>query len=170
MRPSNRSARLSFEPLDDRALPSGLLGLQTTLSIGGISASLSLQVGQGSTNPPPAAAPSSLSGHVYYDDGSGTMHPLSGVKISLQDANGQAVADTTTDDGGAYSFTGLKAGTYTIVEGQVPYAFSYQDGPDHVGTVNGQARGEETANDQFTVTLAAGEDGVGYDFTEKLDG
>jgi hypothetical protein len=176
MRRPNQNALLSVEALDDRTLPSGLsLGLHTSLGIAGLGVSLGVQVTAGGTgqtpgNPPPAAAPSSLSGHVDYDDGSGTLHPISDVQISLQDANGNVVANTTTNADGAYSFTGLQAGTYTIVEGAIPQAFSYSDGPDHVGTVNGQPRGQSNTNDQFTVTLGAGEDGVNYDFTEYLAG
>jgi hypothetical protein len=116
--------------------------------------------------PPPSASPSSLSGHVLINDGSSTLQPFQGVSITLLDANGNVVATATTDTNGAYSFTNLAAGTYTIVEGTVPFAFSYQDGPDNVGT----AGGTSNANDQFTVTLGSGVDGANYDFTEILVG
>jgi hypothetical protein len=80
------------------------------------------------------------------------------------------VAEVRTDASGAHSFTDLVAGTYTIVEGTIPFASSYDDGPDFVGTVNGQAQGEMNANDQFTVTLEAGQNGIDYNFTELLAG
>src|SRR4051812_6506879 len=103
MRSPRTSTLLSVEFLDDRNLPSGFpRGLSTSLGLGGLTASLGLQasLGGGSqtpTSPPPAAAPASLSGHVYYDDGSGTLHPISGVQISLQDSSGATVANATTD-------------------------------------------------------------------------
>lgn len=181
MRSPTRRAHLSVEALDDRMLPSGLFaGLNATLgALGGLTASVGVQLHLGGsgqaptsppTSPPPAAVPASLSGHVFYDDGSGTLHPLSGVKISLFDSAGEVVAEATTDAAGAYSFGDLAPGTYTIAQGAIPYSFSYTDGAEQVGTVNGQPRGQSNANDQFTVTLAAGESGVGYDFTEHLAG
>jgi hypothetical protein len=119
---------------------------------------------------PAPGDPSSLSGFVFYDDGSGQLHPLANVQILLLDGNGEVVAETTTGEDGSYSFTGLAAGTYTIAQGRIPFAFSYQDGPDYLGTIDGQTSGEMSGNDRFTVTLGAGQHGVNYNFTETLAG
>ena len=39
---------------------------------------------------------------------------LKGVTVTLKDASGNTVGTTTTDDNGAYSFTGLEPGDYTV--------------------------------------------------------
>src|SRR5262249_28100921 len=65
-----------------------------------------------------------------------------------------------------YSFTGLGAGTYTVREYQ-PTGFD--DGADYVGTVNGVTNGTQTVNDELSqITLADGDQGVNYNFTEIL--
>lgn len=115
------------------------------------------------TPPPPPSEGSSLSGYVYWDvNQSGTFDSedlaFPGVAISLYDENGALVAETTTDDNGYYSFTGLAAGTYTIQEEQ-PYGFD--QGANSLGSLGGSM-----GFDSFTVALALGEDGTDYNFGE----
>ena len=91
----------------------------------------------------------SLSGVVYRDynlDGiydTGAANPdtgIAGVTVQLFE-NGSVVATTTTDANGAYSFTGLAFGTYTIAETQPPLPTSltngYFDGADNLGSLGG---------------------------------
>ncbi len=67
---------------------------------------------------------------------------------------------TTTDANGAYSFTGLLPGTYSIVETQ-PVA--YVDGIDTVGN-----RGGTPANDRSAPSRSRISIGTGYNFGERL--
>lgn len=68
--------------------------------------------------------PVSLSGVVYVDtDKNGTLEAgetarLSGVTITLKDANGAVVTSQPTGTDGSYLFTNLYPGNYTIEEGQ----------------------------------------------------
>lgn len=114
-------------------------------------------------------APASIAGHVYYDannDGTfqGTESGIVGVTVTLTgtDDLGNAVnLNTLTGAGGAYSFTNLRPGTYTITETQPA---NYLDGKDSLGSLGGI-----TTNDQFSaIALAAGANGVNYDFGEIL--
>lgn len=81
----------------------------------------------------------SISGYVYNDcDNDGIKEageaPIAGVTVTLSgtDIDGAAVSKTTTTDAsGAYSFTGLKPGTYRVDETQ-PTGFL--DGKDAAGT------------------------------------
>src|SRR5205814_726208 len=67
--------------------------------------------------------PATISGYVYvdlnndcaYDEGDPV---LSGVLISLLDADGNTISVTLTDANGYYAFTGLKPGTYAVAEVQ----------------------------------------------------
>jgi large repetitive protein len=119
--------------------------------------------------------PGSLSGFVYVDsDNDGVRdageEPFEGVTINLSGTNdfGSAVSrQTTTASDGSYSFTGLAPGNYTITQTQptgerngVPIV----DGKDTVGSQGGTA----SANDQLTVTLSEGTDGVNNNFGELL--
>lgn len=54
-----------------------------------------------------------LSGCAYVDDGSGTL--MAGVPVTLQSADGEALAETVTDAYGQYAFTGLAAGDYRVL-------------------------------------------------------
>ncbi len=61
----------------------------------------------------------SLGNKVFFDcDGDGIQDSgdsgIGGVKVSLLDASGKAIATTTTDNGGLYMFNGLKPGTYSV--------------------------------------------------------
>jgi hypothetical protein len=122
--------------------------------------------------PPPPGA--SLSGSVYVDNNVNGVRDASeagiaNVTIILTgtDSQGHAVSlTTTTDEAGNYSFTGLLPGTYQLFEVQPG---GVDDGADTVGTVNGVPRGSLVANDTIGgITLAAGENGVHYDFGEIL--
>jgi uncharacterized repeat protein (TIGR01451 family) len=70
-------------------------------------------------------APSSISGMVFLDqnnNGSKDLAdtPIASVAIELLNAGGAVVATTTTDATGAYSFTNLAAGTYSVREPNQP--------------------------------------------------
>lgn len=134
------------------------------------------------------AGTASLSGFVYFDANQDGVidtdlgdHALSGVIIHLRGTNdlGDTVdLVTTTDAFGAYSFTGLRAGNYSIWETQ-PDGFA--DGQDFVGTVDGVTTGGliegETEDpdgqaglfDVFTeIQLLDSDNGINYIFTEKF--
>ena len=112
---------------------------------------------------------SSIAGNVYNDannDGifQNTESGINGVLVTLTGTNdlGQSISLTTNTAGnGAYSFTGLRPGTYTLVESQ-PAAFL--DGRDTIGTPGGT-----TANDTFTaINLPSNFNGVNNNFGERL--
>ena len=111
---------------------------------------------------------SSLDGSVYVDtngDGSrnATEPGISGVQVRLigVDARGVPVSlTTTTDADGAYSFGGLLAGTYSVLETQPA---SFVDGLDAIGDAGGVV-----GNDVLSaITLGAGVDGSNYLFGEQ---
>ncbi|MBX9580312.1 MAG: putative Ig domain-containing protein [Gemmataceae bacterium] len=115
---------------------------------------------------------STLSGFVYHDangnNAKTTGEPgLQGVVLTLTgtDHLGAAVSRTTaTDFAGAYSFAGLRWGTYTVAEAQPP---GWADGLDKVGT---PALGAgATVNDQlgpFAVPAGASTASVNNNFGE----
>jgi probable HAF family extracellular repeat protein len=113
--------------------------------------------------------PSSLSGVVFSDfnnDGQVDFgeQGIAGVMIKLDgtDDLGNAVhLSQTTDANGAYVFLDLRPGSYTITEPQEPAGFT--QGINSVGTAGGTVSG-----DTFSVTgLAAGTDGLNYNFGER---
>src|SRR5262249_39688101 len=70
---------------------------------------------------------------------------------------------TTTDATGAYQFTNLRPGTYTITETQPA---SYLDGKDSLGSLGGVL-----SNDQFgSVNVPVGAQGSNYNFGEVMPG
>ena len=82
---------------------------------------------------------------------------LKGVTVTLKDASDAVVATTVTDDDGAYSFTDLEPGDYTVVF-TLPgsdWSFSPQDqgGDDALDSDADPATGASP-----TITLASGED------------
>jgi uncharacterized repeat protein (TIGR01451 family) len=112
----------------------------------------------------------SLSGFVYVDmNGNGVKDngdtPLSGVTVTLEDANGNTLATTTTGRDGSYLFTGVGAGTYSVVEGPTP---TFAEGTNTVGAVAGTPVGTlGPATDQISaITLGAGQSGINYNFGE----
>lgn len=111
----------------------------------------------------------SIAGNVYYDaDNDGVFDSgeigLTGVTLTLSgtDDLGNAVnMATTTDAGGAYRFTNLRPGAYTITETQ---PLGYLDGKDTIGTPGGT-----TSNDKFSsIVLAPGVNGISNNFGELL--
>lgn len=121
--------------------------------------------------PPPvdASAAGSLSGRVMVDgnnngilDAGDTPVFAASVTLAGRRANGQPVLVTArTNTFGEYMFTGLPAGTYSLVE-QQPYGLD--DGPEQLGTLlAGSVR-----NDVFAaITLADGATGTGFHFLER---
>ena len=117
--------------------------------------------------------PANISGFVYHDrsnDGQRDAAREEGIGnagIELRDQNGRTVATATTDASGFYEFTGLAAGTYSLVEQQPA---GWNDGLDSVGTIDGRDVGVvDTLGDQISeIELRWGERGVNYNFGELL--
>ena len=112
--------------------------------------------------------PASIKGTVYHDrNNNGIQDPgeegIEGVVIQLFDADGNVVAETTTDANGDYCFEDLAPGEYKIREQQPE---NFDDGIDTVGNVDGVTNGEH-GNDEFCVIiLNGGDQGVEYNFGE----
>jgi hypothetical protein len=144
----------------------------------------------------------SISGTVFYDhNANGVLESGDGdfgigdattfVKIHLvgQDSSGNAVDLTTwTDANGNYSFTGIKAGTYSVYQvhapfdGDMPQVFDPQtqqlvnliNGGDYIGLNGGNTVSIADTYDSLTdtgtdgilgISLAAGTSATGYNFT-----
>ncbi|MDQ8192397.1 SdrD B-like domain-containing protein, partial [Roseibacillus persicicus] len=119
----------------------------------------------------PAPTEGSLSGTVYVDqdnDGIGDVG-LSGVVITLKNSAGNDIdsdlstggvqpTTTTTATNGSYSFAGLPAGDYQVVESQPSGYVSVSD----VDGANNDTIGDETA-----ISVVAGSDAGGNDFIEE---
>ncbi len=109
----------------------------------------------------------SVSGKVWAELDLDNVHDsneplLSGVTIKLYDAEGNLVATTATDANGAYSFTELAPGVYSIVETQPANYLDY-------AALAGSEGGTVTdANHLTSITLAASVDGTEYDFLEVV--
>lgn len=116
-------------------------------------------------------APASLSGVVYVDSNANGLFNaetgLVGVPISLSgtDDLGNTVSlTTTTGAGGAYSFTNLRPGTYSVTETSQPSG--YFDGQETRGNVTAIA-GTGGGPDQITgITVVAGNNTANNNFGE----
>jgi len=112
-----------------------------------------------------------ISGFVWSDgNGNGQRDdgemPIMGVMIRLSGTNNQnqeVNRETTTDENGAYAFTDLAGGTYTVTEVQ-PRAFN--DGVETLGTVAGGVRGTSDENVFRDIELGAGQTAADYNFGE----
>ncbi len=114
----------------------------------------------------------SLSGMVFLqapgEDCDGTFSandkPLEGVSITLLNAQGNVVAQTTTNASGQYKFDELLPGIYTIREVTPP---GLLEGDAHVGTIKDITIGVSDGGSIITnIALPAGGNGVHYDFCE----
>jgi hypothetical protein len=94
---------------------------------------------------------------------------LDGVEVSLyrlNAANEYELVATTTTVGGAYSFTGLAAGTYRIAAAQLEEYNNQQltDSTDYLGSLGGELEDDAFAG----IVVGAGQTGTGYNFTEMF--
>ena len=112
----------------------------------------------------------SIAGAVYVDDDNDGVRdageaaiPNVTVRLTGTDGAGAAVSlTTTTDASGAYSFTNLVPGNYTVTETQ-PTAFG--DGKDTVGNLGGN----NTTNDVLAaIAPTSGQAGTAYNFGERV--
>jgi len=116
--------------------------------------------------------PSSLSGYTYEDFNNDALvdfneYAIAGVTVTLNgtDDRGQAVSLTQqSDEDGMYYFGDLRPGNYTLSEVQPA---GYEDGQDTIGVIDGVPVGD-AGNDVFSnIDLAAGKDGMNYNFGER---
>lgn len=104
-----------------------------------------------------APLPSSLSGYIYVDGNNNGHKELSewGIPdvavmlIGTNDVGQQISRAAVSDASGAYQFNNLRPGVYFV--SQVHPAF-FRDGKDTIGSLGGNV----SANDQFTITIHAG--------------
>ena len=114
--------------------------------------------------------PASLAGFVYVDaNNDGVKQPgeagINNVTVTLtgtDDLNHSVNQSVLTLSSGAYSFTNLRPGTYTITESQPT---NYAEGIDTIGTPGGNA----TVQDVFSgIVLNEGVSGANNNFGERL--
>jgi hypothetical protein len=129
---------------------------------GSYSGTASLQV--------PVVTPNTLSGFVF-NVTTGTPIGIGGVTLTLTGltTGGQTVTMTTqTAADGSYSFAGLQAGTYTIVQTVPGNLTDTQTSP---GTVNGHTDGTVPVQGTISqVALTFGNNGVNYNFGDVFAG
>ncbi len=111
---------------------------------------------------------STIAGKVYVDANASSNFTagepgVAGTTVTLKNAAGATVATTTADANGNYTFTGLLAGTYSIVETQ-PSGMT--DGAETVGTSGGTIGTPSTIDTISAIALGAGVDATGYNFGE----
>lgn len=109
-----------------------------------------------------------LSGFVYHDANENGVfdsgeEAIGSVAVTLLDSTGATIATRQTGPDGSYAFTGLRAGSYTVIETQPR---GWIDGRDSAGQIGGTTVGV-AGNDRITqVALKWGDKGVHYDFGE----
>jgi protocatechuate 3,4-dioxygenase beta subunit len=115
-----------------------------------------------------------LAGNVYHDrdnDGvfdRGPEEGIGGVLLKLLDGNGNDTGKrATTDSNGAYEFTNLAAGVYTVVE---IHPIAWLDGKDTPGNRGGVADISPPGDRISQITLNWGGPGIEYNFGELLPG
>ncbi|HZX81085.1 MAG TPA: SdrD B-like domain-containing protein [Lysobacter sp.] len=124
--------------------------------------------------------PASLSGRVYFDhDDDGVIdtneNGIAGVTVTLTgtDVDGAAVSlGAITDANGAYAFSGLRPGTYTVTEPTQPAATT--DGITTAGTVGGTTSGTATPKGTTPsaisgIVLPTGQSSIDNNFGEIAD-
>ena len=120
--------------------------------------------------------PGSWSGNVSKDNDNDDIgdENLSGVTIELfADTNGDgqpdgaAIATTTTDGNGNYSFTNLTPGDYVAVETQPS---GLDDVKENEGGVDNDDNGNAADNNQISGHVDAGENDANNDFVEEEPG
>ena len=115
-----------------------------------------------------------LAGNVYHDrdnDGvfdRGPEEGIGGVVLKLLDGNGNDTGKrATTNTAGAYEFTNLAAGVYTVVE---VHPAAWLDGKDTPGNRGGVADVSPPGDRISQITLNWGGPGIEYNFGELLPG
>jgi len=117
--------------------------------------------------------PGSIQGRVHgdtdgdceYDEGEVLIE---GVVIQLLNAEGEVIAQTTTDANGEYKFDELAPGTYSVREFTPE---GYFDGGEQVGTGSSTNNGIVGGNDLLSqIEINSGEKLISYDFCELLPG
>jgi uncharacterized repeat protein (TIGR01451 family) len=114
---------------------------------------------------PPAPQTASLGSFVWSDtNGNGIQDAgeagIPNVTVTLFDAGGTPVTTTTTNASGAYSFTGLTPGDYSV--GFTPPA-GYTFAPANQGGSDGLDSDADTAGRTAVTTLGVGENDVTWD-------
>ena len=101
------------------------------------------------------------SGDTCFDNSSG-KEALADVLIELRDDSGTLVESTRTDSNGEYSFSNLRAGTYSITE-VTPAGVI--DGDARLGTAGGV---RQNASYLTQIVVGGGTNASGYDFCEIM--
>ena len=120
------------------------------------------------TEPTEILATATLAGINWVDsdsdgiiDADETLLPGTNLTLTGTDEDGNNVSlSTVSDVNGAYLFEDLQPGTYTVTQLQ-PTLFI--DNDDYFGAIGG---GSVSGPNALTVTLAAGDDATGYNFSE----
>ena len=108
----------------------------------------------------PAPGLASLGNYVWNDENrdgvqDSTEIGVPGVMVTLLDANGQPIATTTTDANGAYQFTGLTPGDYSVQFMNLPNGFEFTG--QNAGTDDLDSDADPNSGITAPVTLTAGQ-------------